>query len=241
MAERAGTAVIIQPCFLPWRGQFDLMSRAETVVFLDTVQFVRHSWYNRNRIMTAHGPTWITVPVRGTGTLATLIKDVSIADERPWRRKLLATIEQAYGGHRHFAAFGPGLRELIMRDWDRLADLAQASVRWAFACVGRAPRFVTASSLDVAAHDPIDRLVQICRKLGAHRYLSGPAARDYIASDAPFAAAGIQLEWMTYDYPAYPQLRPSELPMSIIDLLFNVGADAPHYIWGGPTGEHRDD
>ena len=228
---RDRTAVIIQPCFFPWRGQFDLMSRADVVVFLDTVQYVRHGWYNRNRIVTAQGEQWITVPVQSTGSLATPIREVRVAEQRDWRRKLLATLDQAYARHPHYADYRDALHALLGAPWPLLAPLAEASVRWCFAQLGRAPRFVTASALGVDHADPVQRLVELCTAVGARRYLSGPAARAYIEAPTPFETAGIALEWMVYDYPDYPQLRASTLPLSVLDLLFNVGPAAPRYIW----------
>jgi len=45
-------------------------------------------------------------------------------------------------------------------------------------------------------------------------------------------AAGITLEYMEYDYPEYPQLHGAFDPyVSIIDLLFMRGSEAPSSIW----------
>lgn len=47
-----------------------------------------------------------------------------------------------------------------------------------------------------------------------------------------FEEAGIQLEWMEYDYPEYPQLHPPFDPhVTILDLLFMTGDRAGNYIW----------
>src|SRR5205823_13629075 len=71
------------------------------------------------------------------------------------------------------------------------------------------------------------RLLDICRKVGATHYLSGPSARDYF-EEAPFAAAGIAVEWMSYGpYPIYPQRGPAfDHFVSAIDLLFSSGPAA---------------
>jgi hypothetical protein len=78
-----------------------------------------------------------------------------------------------------------------------------------------------------------DRLINICRELGATVYLSGPSARDYIVEEK-FQEAGIELVYKEYSgYPEYPQLFPPfEHAVSILDLLFNCGPEAPYYIWG---------
>jgi hypothetical protein len=78
-----------------------------------------------------------------------------------------------------------------------------------------------------------DRLLQILQAVGATHYLSGPAARDYIETEK-FEAAGITLEYMEYNYPEYPQLYPPfDSYVSILDLLFMTGPEAPSYIFKG--------
>jgi hypothetical protein len=74
-------------------------------------------------------------------------------------------------------------------------------------------------------------LLTILTRLGATHYVSGPSARDYIHLEQ-FAAAGISVEFMSYEYPEYPQLfGPFEPAVSILDLLFNTGPDAAKFIW----------
>jgi hypothetical protein len=80
----------------------------------------------------------------------------------------------------------------------------------------------------------------LCRATGAGRYISGPAARDYIETWI-FVQAGVELSFKSYDgYPEYPQQYPPFTHgVTVLDLLFNVGPDAPWYIWGwrgGPLG-----
>ena len=74
------------------------------------------------------------------------------------------------------------------------------------------------------------RLIQILKRVGATHYISGPSARDYIEQDQ-FDSAGISLEYMMYDYPEYPQLYPPFDPqVSILDLLFMTGSEAPIFM-----------
>jgi len=225
------TAVIVQPCFLPWRGYFDLLSRARTVIFLDTVQYVDRSWYNRNRIMTAQGPKWITVPLKKSPQRTTIL-DKRIDDSEPWRERMLATIRHAYARAPAFAELYPDLSETIAKPHELLRDLAVATIDWGFRTLGRPLTYRLASEFDVDAPTPVGRLIALCKAVGATEYLSGPTARDYIADDGEFRAAGINLRWMEYSYPDYPQVAAHrETPLSIVDLLFNTGDTASRYIW----------
>ena len=81
-----------------------------------------------------------------------------------------------------------------------------------------------------------ERVLDLLKKAGATKYISGPAAQDYIEQQA-FDAAGIQLVYKDYSgYPEYPQPHPPfEHGVTILDLLACVGRDAPQYIWGWRT------
>lgn len=232
MIGKGRTAVVIQPCFFPWRGQFDLLSRGDVAVLFDTVQYVRRSWQNRNRIMTAGGPAWITVPVQTKGNYHAALKDMRIANDRKWQRKMLRTIEHSYRHYPYFVQYFEDLSALLQAEWQFITDLAQASIEWSFGRLGRERTFLRASSLEIDADEPVERLIKLCQAIGATHYLSGPRARAYIGEGRQFTEAGIELVWMDYNYRDYPQVRPHrDAPLSILDMLFNLGAETASYIW----------
>ena len=100
-------------------------------------------------------------------------------------------------------------------------------------------RFLRSSSLPVNGQKT-DRLLNILKQVGATHYVSGPSARDYIEGDK-FVSAGISLEYMDYNYPEYPQLYPPYDPqISILDLIFMTGPDAPKYIYQQEIHDSRD-
>ena len=74
--------------------------------------------------------------------------------------------------------------------------------------------------------------MELLSRVGCTHFLSGPAGRNYL-DKRPFDAAGIELEYKTYDgYPEYNQLYPPfDHHVSIVDTLFNVGYNAPDFIW----------
>ena len=49
-----------QPAYLPWLGYFEKIACADVFIFLDTVQFEKNSFINRNKIKTQQGPQWLT-------------------------------------------------------------------------------------------------------------------------------------------------------------------------------------
>ena len=230
--KRIHTAVIIQPMFFPWRGQFDLQSRADTVVIFDSVQYVRRHWYNRNQISTQNGPQWISVPVHTKNHREKLLKNIMIIKENGWRHKLINKVRHAYVKAPYFDLYFEEVKNLIMSEWESISDLSFASISWAFEKLGKSPNFVLSSGLNIKFNNPVDRLVAICQEVNSNHYISGPSAKDYIGDGEAFKKAEITVEWMTYDYKVYPQVYDSGgIEMSILDLLFNTGPEAPKYIW----------
>ena len=86
----------MQPTYLPWIGYFDLIDRVDCFVFLDSVQFDRRSWQQRNRVLTTQGPRWVTVPVKSKGRRDQRICDVEIDQSSEFGRKHLETLRHAY-------------------------------------------------------------------------------------------------------------------------------------------------
>ncbi len=227
--------VVLQPSFIPWRGHFEQMYRTDLFVFLDDVQYDHLGWRNRNRIKTPNGIKWITVPVlhKGHLTVSRRICDIRIVPGERWGRKLCRMLEQSYAKAPYFNNYAPILERWLRDPPSLLVDL---TVGLSIAIAGELgipeTRFIRASSLGVHSDEPTDRLIGILQKVGAEQYISGPAAKSYIAEEK-FHRAGIDLEYMSYDYPEYPQLHPPYEPgVSIVDLLFMAGPDAPRHIWG---------
>ena len=226
--------VILQPSYVPWRGYFHQIRRADVFVFYDDVQYDARGWRNRNRVKTPGGSVWLTVPVHAHGaqTEHLPIRDIRISWDRPWSRKHWATIESSYRRAPFFERYRPVLAPFWERRPELLADFTiELTVAIARQLGIESTRFLRSSELAVAGAKT-ERLLAVLEKVGADRYLSGPSARDYIDESA-FARAGIELEYMVYDYPEYPQLHPPYDPqVSILDLLFMTGPEAGRWIWG---------
>ena len=76
-----------------------------------------------------------------------------------------------------------------------------------------------------------ERLASLCKQAGATVYLSGPAARDYL-DESLLRRESISVAYMDYSgYRDYKQLYPPfQSSVSVIDLIFNLGPDAPKYM-----------
>ncbi len=217
---------ILQPGYLPWLGYFDQLARVDLFVHYDDVQYTRRDWRNRNRIKGPGGPQWLTVPVAVKGRPNVLIRDVPIAGT-DWARRHLATLRHCYARAPHFDWVYPRLESWLSRPVERLADLCIAGVELLAGMLGITTPTVRSSTLPGCdGLHKTDRLLAICRALGATNYLSGAAARAYL-DVAALEQAGIAVAFQDYPHPVYPQLWGDFVShLSVVDLLMNVGPDA---------------
>ncbi len=238
------TVVITQSNYLPWRGYFDMIRQADLLILLDSVQYTRRDWRNRNRIKTVSGPTWITIPIEVKGLHGQSIDETRVAD-RSWSHTHRRAIELAY---RRASAFDSvfGWFDGLMAPVADEQLLSRVNETLLGAICGRlgihTPIRRCTDVIDrqtLCAMNTSQRLVEIAAAVGAERYLTGPAARDYLDVSA-FATRGIEVAWMSYaDYPVYPQLWGAFEPhVTIVDLLLNCGDAAADFL-GPDRGCHR--
>ena len=222
---------IVQSSYIPWKGYFDLIRAVDEFILLDDVQFTRRDWRSRNQIKTAQGLTWLTVPVKSKGLYLQRVEDTCISDAR-WAEKHWATLRGSYARtpfFRHCAAVLEPVYAALGRE-ERLSAVNHRLIVAACELLGIGTR-ITSSSEYGAPEGKNERLIDLCLKAGATEYLSGPKARGYL-DEAMFGAAGIAVRFADYSgYPEYAQpFPPFEHHVSVLDLLFCTGPDAPRYM-----------
>lgn len=226
--------VLLQPSYIPWRGYFDQIRRADLFIFYDDVQYDKHGWRNRNQIKTSQGKQWLTIPVHSKGvTSGVPIKDVRIDWSKPWAKTHVKSFITAYNKAPFFKQYLPLLESFYEARRDEfLADFTiETTIALARTLGITSTRFMRSSELTDVTGQKTDRILSILAKVNATHYISGPSAGSYIEPEK-FQQAGITLEYMDYHYPEYPQLHPPfDTYVSILDLLFMTGPDALQYMW----------
>jgi hypothetical protein len=214
---------IHQPQYLPWLGYLDKLDSADVFILLDTVQFKKHEWQNRNRIRTHDGWQWLTVPI--IDRFPERIDQVEINAHTDWARKHRQALRLHYGRSPHWEPLGSALLALLERPWARLCDLNVAVLDLLCEQLGLSTRRLLASGL-TAREDPTDRLIDLCRAAGGTEYLAGESGPEYMDLER-FAQAGIAVSAQTYRHPTYPQqYTPFVSHLSVIDLLVNCGPES---------------
>jgi WbqC-like protein family len=223
------TVGILQPGYLPWLGFFEQWHRCDIFVLYDDVQFEKGSWRNRNRIKTASGVQWLTVPVLLKGQRFPLIKDVRINHATGWQKKHVNALLQNYSRASYFEQYGDGLFSILNRSWKYLLDLNLEMLHWLGDQLGITTPVTLSSELGVAG-DSVQRLIDIIRFLGGKRFYEGSSGRNYI-DPSIFEKAGITVQFQDYSHPRYSQRYGEFIShLSIIDLLFNCGTDSLNII-----------
>lgn len=235
---------IHQPQYLPWLGYFEKMDRADVFVFLDDVQFAKNDWQNRNKIRTAQGSQWLTVPV--LHRFGQKINEVETDPKVDWRKKHRRALEVSYQRAPFFKEYAPRLEAVFSSSADRLSQLCLDAIAVLCGGLGLKGETVVSSSMKLPETESPEappgtkaeathRLVEICKHFGADAYLSGAHGRHYLDVDQ-FANEGIEVVFQEYHHPTYAQCFEPFVPnMSVVDLLFNVGPDALRVIREGAT------
>ena len=225
-------AAILQSNYIPWKGYFDLINEVDVFVILDTVQYTKNDWRNRNKIKTQHGLKWLTVPVLTDNRFGQTIKEAKIKTEAPWQRKHWAALEMSYSKAPYFSMYREPLEAIYKQQvWTHISDLNIHFIKTICGFLEITTELVFAEDLAVDLSDVEDRrnarVIEICKQVEADYYLSGPAAKSYI-DESQFEEAGIELKFKDYSgYPEYLQLHGEfEHGVSVLDMLFMVGEDA---------------
>jgi hypothetical protein len=217
---------IHQPNFMPWLGFFYKWYKADFMVFLDDAAFTKGSHINRVRIRDVSGEQWLTVPVHQKGKLNQPIAETGIQGEIPWRDGVLGKLKSCYGKARYFKNYFPAFEAIIMKERQLLADLNIELLQWAAGILEIETPWALSSSLEGVTGKATERLVSICRQLGATAYLSGFGGQKY-QDEEEFKKHHIELIVYDFKHPEYPQRGERFIPgLSVIDLLFNCGAES---------------
>lgn len=220
----------MQPAYLPWLGYIQRTMHVDAHIILDHVKIDLHSktkFTNRNKILRANGPVWLTIPLSRKDSGDMRINAIRIASEERWARKHWMTLEQGYAKAPFFPLYADFFNNFYAREHDFLATSLGKSTDYLLQAFGCASKVITSSSLNVSGLKD-ELILNICRECNADTYISGPFGRDYLRLNA-FKKAGIKVLFHDFTPFVYPQTLPGFVPfLSSVDLLFNVPPEQAH-------------
>lgn len=221
---------ISQSNYIPWKGYFDMIAAVDEFIIYDDMQYTRRDWRNRNKIKTAKGVQWLSVPVLVKGKYHQKIRDTEI-DGNSWAAVHWKTLVQNYRRTPHFTEIALWLEPLYLEE--RFSHISKLNRRLIeVICTYLDIKTTITNSWDYALPEgKTERLADLCLQAGATEYISGPAAKNYVNEEV-FSDMGVKLTWFDYsNYPKYPQIWGEFIHnVSILDLLFNCGKNSRNYM-----------
>lgn len=219
---------IMQPYFFPYIGYVSLIKNTDEFILFDVVQFIRHGWIERNRVLKqGEGWQYITVPLE-KHEMKTLIKDIKIKNSENWRDKILAQLT-------HYKKKAPFYRQTIDVikigldvDTDSITNL-NYSILSAVCNYLQIPfncHIFSEMKLDIdEVNAPDEWALNICKALGnIDEYWNPPGGIEFF-DRTKYEKAGIKLVFQKPNLKFYSQRRGPEnfeVGLSIIDvMMFN--------------------
>lgn len=207
------TIAIHQPEYLPWPGFFNKISNCDAFVILDSVEFSRGGFQNRNRIQTSAGVKWLTIPISGHTKVP--INEIQIDNTKGWQKNHYEILKQSYGKTPHFSNLLVFLENFYLKSYfEKLVDANVTIIKYFMEYLGIKKDLVFSSSLKPEGQRT-DLLIDICKKLGVSSYLSGQGGKNYL-DKKKFMQNNIKLEFQDFTVS-------QSTPLSILDFIFNHG------------------
>lgn len=191
---------------------------------MDDVQYDKR-FTNRNRIIATNGWTWITVPINKDHKFSPNMV-VEINNETEWRELHWKKLFHSYQNSKYFHLYKEYFESLYKKEWKYLFDLDFEIMKKIIDWLGIKIKIIRESELNIKG-ESTERLVNVCKAIGADTYISGIGGKNYI-DEKIFETNGVKLVYQDYKHPKYPQrMSSSFIPdLSIIDMLANVGPDS---------------
>ena len=213
-----------QPAYLPWLGYFHKIAVSDVFVVLDAVQFEKNSYINRNKVKTANGEAWLTIPVEMKGYLGRTIADVRMQASSQWKKKHWNTLLLNYKKSTYFNRYADFFAQYYARKEDSLVDFMEGSFCFLLTELNITSNVRKLSELGLSSHKQ-ELIIDLCKTTGCDEFFFGALGKDY-ADRETFRYNNISIAFQEYYHPRYPQLWGEFVPyLSVVDALFNLGPD----------------
>lgn len=214
---------IHQPAYIPWLGYFDKIAKSEIHIFLDDAEYSKNNLFNRNKIKTPQGWMWLTVPIYYKSNMQ--LCDTKISNTSKWTRKHWQSIKTNYSKAEYFKNYSDEIMGFYLREWKKLTDFTISMNKKIAALLGIKTKFVKSSELR-ALGTRNEKLINLCKAIGADTYLSGQGAKPYM-DEKLFLANNIKIRYQDFHQSTYKQLWGEFIPnLSVLDFLFACGTGA---------------
>jgi len=218
-------AAIHQPNYLPYLGYFYKIAKCDIFIYLDVVQYPRgRSFAARNRIKTPNGTMFLSIPVSIPSGRGGKVKYTEVSfGNKNWKEKHLKTIRMNYSRAPFF--------EEVCDLYESQLETSESFVALNINLIEAFANYLSIDTKRIRLSDVLSDfgektqlVIDICRKVGAKKYLSGTGGGKAYNDEKALKENGIELIYSDFEDPKYRQLWGEFAPnLSVIDLLFNCG------------------
>ncbi|MBQ2983378.1 MAG: WbqC family protein [Candidatus Gastranaerophilales bacterium] len=218
---------IMQPYFFPYIGYFSLIKHTDKFILFDPVQFIRHGWIERNRMLKPElGWQYISVPLV-KHERETLIKDILINNNENWKEKIFAQLQ-------HYKKKSPFYKQAIEVVQKGLDINTDSIVKLNYSTLKAVCEYLEItfdceifSEMNLTI-DPVNApdewALNICNALGYKEYWNPQGGIEFFDVEK-YRQSNIEIKFLKHNLPFYSQRRGVENfenGLSIIDvMMFN--------------------
>ena len=212
----------MQPYFMPYIGYFSLIKNADIFILLDEVQFIRHGWIERNRILSQDGDwQYISVPLVKHGQ-KTLIKDIKINNKIEWKSKILSKLVH-YRKAPYYQEILKLIHEVLSEEYDDITHLDFNCLKKICNYIGIATPIYIFSEMNIEieeAQAPDEWALNICKALPDVDEYWNPIGGVTFFNTEKYCKEGINIKFLEMVDEEYKQRGDSFIKqLSIIDVL----------------------
>ena len=226
MRKRLG---IMQPYFMPYLGYFSLIKHTDMFILLDEVQFIRHGWIERNRILKQTGGwQYIGVPLK-SHSQKTIIKEIEINNNMPWKARLLDQIAH-YKKAPYYWRVRKLLEEALEGEIEDISHLNQKCLLTVCQYLGITTPIHVFSDMGLSI-EPVreadEWALSICKEIaGEISYWNPPGGKTFFNVEK-YHKNGIEIKFQQVEIKEYQQKGDTFIPgLSILDvMMFNSVSD----------------
>lgn len=218
---------IMQPYFFPYIGYFQLINAVDTFVLLDDVQYKRHGWINRNRILKPNGGwQYICAPLNKS-SITKLIKDVQIDINKKWKELIIRQLDH-YKRSRFFHEIIKMVKDILFSNNEQsISKINFFIIKRLCIYLDIKTEIILSSehNFDYAnVCDSGEWALRIAEQMNASEYIN-PIAGAELFDRTKFLSSNINLSFLKSDHIFYPQRSSFEPFLSIIDVLMFNGVE----------------
>lgn len=220
---------IMQPYFFPYIGYFQLIQAVDRFILFDDVQYIRHGWINRNRMLKpGEGVQYIVAPLQKHHQKEE-IKSIRLQEGEDWKSKLLRQLHHYKKPAKHYTQTMALLEACMAVTEVNITRFNAKCLQLVHEHLGLSFTIEISSEMNFDysnVNDAGEWALRIAEQTKASEYIN-PAGGSELFDAAKFNRVAIKLSFISPNIVPYDQRRGTFEPaLSIIDVLMFNGVDA---------------